>query len=310
MTGSRKMTRPNIFLLASLESIQKIFPEDSTAILVGLFLLLTLIALGIFLPETTPYLSLVRIPLALVYVLFIPGYLIQVLFFPYRGDLDGFERFGLSLGLSLSVVSILALFIDRALRRFDISAITCGQLGVILVLSVLVIFRRLYIPGNLAYVPGLSQAICSLVSRLRKADRRRLAILLCASLVIGTLLSLNLIAAASTRLMTEFYILGADGLAEDYPREVEVGEPVRLTAGIHNLEEDSATYSIAIRTRDQQVSKHETLTLQAGEMWQGELVFKLQQSGEHQPVDILLDRANYPAPYRALRIWLNVCEQK
>jgi len=308
MTGFRKITRINIFVLLPMESIQKIFPEDSTAILVGLFLLLFFIALGIFLPETTPYLSLIRIPLTVVYVLFIPGYLIQALFFPYRKDLDGVERFGLSLGLSLSVVSVLALFLDRALRRFDVSAITCGQLGVILILSVLVIFRRFFIPNNLAYDPSLSQAIHSLISRMRKVDRRRISIVLCGILIIGSLLGLNFIEAANSRFMTEFYILGADGLAEDYPREVNVGELVRLAAGINNLEKDSASYSITIRTRDQQYSNDETLTLQAGEKWQGELVFNMQQSGEDQPVDILLDRANYPSPYRALRIWLNVNE--
>jgi len=308
MTGFRKIARKNIFVLLPMESIQKIFPEDSTAILAGYFLLLFLIALGIFLPETTPYLSPIRIPLTVVYVLFIPGYLVQALFFPYRRGLDGFERFGLSLGLSLSVVSILALFLDRALRRFDVSAITCGHLGVILILSVLVIFRRFFIPNNLAYAPSLSQAICSLISHMRKADRRRITVILCGTLIIGFLLGLNFLGAANSRFMTEFYILGAHGLAEDYPREVEVGEPVHLAAGINNLEKDSASYSITIRTKDQQYSNDETLTLQAGENWRGELVFMLQQPGEDQPVDIILNRVNYPSPYRALRIWLNVSE--
>ena len=106
--------------------------------------------------------------------------------------------------------------------------------------------------------------------------------------------------------MTEFSILGAEGLAEDYPRKVNVGETISLIAGINNLEGESATYTIMLKYNDQQLVSYDNLTLQKDSKWQGEIVFAMPQTGEDQPVDILLARENYPFPYRALRIWLNV----
>lgn len=106
--------------------------------------------------------------------------------------------------------------------------------------------------------------------------------------------------------MTEFYILGAEGLAEDYPRDVNVDDTINLIVGINNLENESATYTIMLKFNDQQLVSYDTLILQKDSKWQGEIMFAMPQPGEDQPVDILLTRENYPIPYRALRIWLNV----
>ena len=49
----------------------------------------------------------VRVVLGLFMVLFIPGYTLIAALFPAKDDLDGIERFALSVGLSIAVVPLM-----------------------------------------------------------------------------------------------------------------------------------------------------------------------------------------------------------
>jgi uncharacterized membrane protein len=306
MAWSRENFNLNISALFQLERTHKAILKDTFFIFLGSMVLISLVVLGRFVPELSPYFFPLQIPLSLIFVLFIPGYLLQAILFPYRGDLDGMERVGLSLGLSVAVNAILALIIDRSPWEIGILSITFGQFWVISFLSALVLIRRIFTSKNLPYCPTLVSDLRSWWLFMRMVDWRKIAISILGILFIGLIVGLNLFQTSSSRFMTEFYILGAEGLAENYPRDVEVGEPVTLTAGINNLERDPATYSITIRANNNLLAKSEPVILQAGDEWQDQLVFVMPYLGENQPVEILLNRANYPAPYRALRIWLNV----
>ncbi len=306
MARSRENVKLNINGIFQLERTRKEILKDTVLILLGSMVLISLIVLGEFVPGFSPYISLIQIPLSLVFILFIPGYLLQAFLFPYRGDLDGMERVGLSLGISVSVNSILALIIDRSPWEIGIISITFGQFWVISFFSSLALIRRVFASENLAYASTLVSDLRSLWSFMRMLDRRRIVIPIFGLLIIVSLVGLNFLETSSSRFMTEFYILGAEGLAEDYPWDVEVGEPVTLTAGINNLERDPATYAITIRANNNLLAKSEPVILEVGDSWQGKIVFTMPYPGEDQPVEILLNRAKYPTPYRALRIWLNV----
>ena len=142
MARSRENVKLNINGLFQLERTQKEILKDILLILLGSMVLISLIVLGEFEPGFSPYISLIQIPLSLVFILFIPGYLLQAFLFPYRGDLDGMERVGLSLGISVAVNSILALIIDRSPWEIGILSITFGQFWVISFFSSLVLIIR------------------------------------------------------------------------------------------------------------------------------------------------------------------------
>lgn len=289
-----------------LVRIQRLFPEDIASILVGCLVLIFLIVLDLSAPAVAPYTAVLRIPLSLLVVFFIPGYLLQVLIFPLRNPLDGPERLGLSLGLSLALISILALLIDRAPWRIDMLTVTVGQVGVILLLVGCVGIRRNFIPGNLAYMPNITPHLSTAWSYLRDFSHRKMGILFIGLFFTGILLSLAFVQSARKEVMTEFYVLGPGGLAEDYPRDIRVGEPLYLTVGINNLEGELSTYSITFIAGQQVVAVYGPLAIRAGQHWQGQLSFEMLQPGQDQPVEILLNREDYPAPYRALRLWLNI----
>jgi uncharacterized membrane protein len=108
---------------------------------------------------------------------------------------------------------------------------------------------------------------------------------------------------------TEFYMLGPEGLAENYPREVVAGQLVSLTVGVTNNEGELARYTVVAKLGEQQISSLPPFDLREGETWEGEMVFVLPTSGDDQQVDILLDREGAESPYRSLRLWMNVLEQ-
>lgn len=279
--------------------------KDIFAILLGDLLLVSIILLSRMFPAISPYLSPLRIPLSMFYIFFVPGFLLQALIFPRRADLDNLERVGISLGLSLAVVSMLAFVIDRSPWAIGIVSISVGQVGLILFLSAMVMIRKLSISKNmengLTLVPSISSTW--IASRFKL---RWIGFLIAGLLVSAVMIGANFLEYSNSTHMTEFYILGSDGLAENYPGNVEVGEKLYFTVGINNLENDPAAYSIVIKSKDQQLANYEHLSLLEGETWQGRLEFEMPQPGDDQPVDILLARENYPFPYRALRIWLNV----
>ncbi len=68
------------------------------------------LALAVLLFTLTPLSGLfLRIPIGLLMVLFVPGYVLIAALFPRKGDLDGIERIALSFGLSIAVVPLIGL---------------------------------------------------------------------------------------------------------------------------------------------------------------------------------------------------------
>src|SRR6266540_5921580 len=83
---------------------------------------------GLALAESPWFLGPARLGLGLVYVLFVPGYCLSVAVWPAEAELDPLERVGLSLGLSIAMIPILALGLDRlgwGLRLWPIALAEC-----------------------------------------------------------------------------------------------------------------------------------------------------------------------------------------
>jgi uncharacterized membrane protein len=74
-------------------------------------------------------LQIVRLPLGLVYILYVPGYCLTAALFPAQEDLDGIERVGLSLGLSVAWVPVLALILDWLPWGLRLWPILLGRTG-------------------------------------------------------------------------------------------------------------------------------------------------------------------------------------
>ena len=277
--------------------------EFTLIAVLGLVLLL-LIALGVEgLPAPLP---LLRLLLGLPFVLFIPGYALQAALFPRADDLDGPERLALSFGLSVAVVPPIALLLDWLPWGIRLWPIVVSESLVILTFSAVALLRRHRLPPADQFRVRVQIDLRGWWAEQDRTGRILYGVLTFAFLLAaGSAIAIIVLPNPGER-FTEFYILGAEGLAESYPREVVAGETIAVTAGITNREGVPATYRIEVRAADQQIGDAGPVTLSDGETWEGPVQFALPQPGDDQQIHFYLYRDAATQPYRSLHLWLNV----
>ncbi len=108
---------------------------------------------------------------------------------------------------------------------------------------------------------------------------------------------------------TEFYLLGVDGKAEAYPRELVVGEEGKVIVGIVNHEYQETDYRVVVRSDGMENEVIESVVLEQGEQWEQEVSFIPEKAGEKQKVEFLLFKAGDTEPYDSLLLLINVREK-
>lgn len=301
MRGEPTLTRPRAIAWSQVAW------GDLRLVIIGAAGLAALTLLG----EHAPFLAPLRLILGVIYVLFAPGYCLTAALFPRAGDLDGIERVGISLGLSVAQVSLLAPLLDRLPWGLRPIPIMVAELHLIAVASIIALLRRAALGPGEAFTPAPSIRWRSL-----PAHERRIYALAAGVLAITVAaVAWTLLAPASDSFMTEFYVLGEQGRAEGFPRQAAVGEELAIVSGIVNRERTVRSYRIELWANDpwqpgrrQQVGAVGPLSLQPGEAWRGPMRWVMPWAGRDQQVEILLYVDQEPMPYRRLLLWLDVTE--
>jgi len=271
-------------------------------------ILLALIAAGVEgLPAPLPML---RLLLGLAFVLLIPGYALQAALFPRADDLDGPERLALSFGLSVAVIPPIALLLDALPWGIRLWPIVVSEALFILACSAVALYRRRRLAEGER--PAL---VMEFDPAGWWAAQDRTSRILCGMLALALLMA----AVAATAIvvtpkpgeyLTEFYILGPEGLAEDYPREAVVGQPVTVTMGIANRERVPAEYRVEVHNRTSLIGRAGPVYLEAGETDQRAVSFVPTEVGDDVKVEFLLYRNGGAQPYRSLWLWIKVKEEE
>jgi len=94
-------------------------------------------------PDLFP-LNSVRWILGSIFVLYLPGYTLIQLLFPRGSELDGLERFALSIGLSLAVVPLIGLLLNYSPWGIRLAPIT-ASLGAFTIILAIAAGTREYI---------------------------------------------------------------------------------------------------------------------------------------------------------------------
>jgi uncharacterized membrane protein len=107
---------------------------------------------------------------------------------------------------------------------------------------------------------------------------------------------------------TEFYILSTEGKAQDYPKQVILGQPVNILIGVVNHEYQPSSYKAKIKIGDAEISEVNIGTLANGEKWEREISFTPQFAGERQRIDFYLYKNGEDEPYlkESLRLYIDV----
>ena len=202
-------------------------------------LALTLIALILFVPD-----SLGRQILGLVFVLFLPGYAATAALFPENEQIDAIERVALSFGLSIAIVPLIGLGLNFTPWGIRLEPIMASVSAFIVAASVVGWYRRMRLPEDERFAIVIDVKIdwhaMPVVDRLLTIG---IIVMLVASVVV---LAWAVTTPRVGERFTQLAILGPDGMATDYPRNLTVGEDARVLLSVRSYEHDVVNYTIVL----------------------------------------------------------------
>jgi len=111
---------------------------------------------------------------------------------------------------------------------------------------------------------------------------------------------------------TEFYVLGPDGKAGNYPVKLYYGGSASVIAGVVNHEHRDMAYGLVIMLNDSVNSTRlyqENVSVAAGLTWEKKIDLKPDLTGTGLKIELLLYAdGNYTTPYRDLRLFADVAQ--
>ncbi len=188
--------------------------------------------------------------IAILLVLFVPGYVLVAALFPgatveRKPEIDWIERVALAFGLSIAVVPLLGLllnFTPWGIRFVPIVVtIALFTVGV----GYAAYWRRMRLPPErrLSLTVDLGVPDWKDYSALDKG----ITVALAASIVVaGGTLAYVVLTPRPGETFTEFYILGPGGNASGYPTNLTVNETGNVIVGVNNHEGASVNYTLRI----------------------------------------------------------------
>ena len=212
------------------------------------------LALAVLLFTLTPLSGLfLRIPIGLLMVLFVPGYVLIAALFPRKGDLDGIERIALSFGLSIAVVPLIGLGLNYTPWGIRLIPVVISIVAFTLLMAAVAYWRRISLSQEERFSLHLRQWIDSLKDEIRAEGERgwvdkALTIILILSIIASIVALVYVVVTPKEgEKFTEFYILGPGGKAYDYPTEVRAGNNSTVIVGVVNHEYRLTNYTMEIQ---------------------------------------------------------------
>ena len=110
---------------------------------------------------------------------------------------------------------------------------------------------------------------------------------------------------------TEFYILGSESKASDYPKEIVLGESGEIFVGIINHEGKPISYRVTLTINDDLDQEMLVGTLSDDVKWEQKVSFTPKKAGKQQKVELNLYLSSSDQLYHkeSLRLYIDVIPQ-
>lgn len=287
----------------------KKIPSDLLTV-IGLVLITDLFVLMPGLSETV-FRNILGLPL----VLFLPGYALIAALFPAKDDLDGIERTALSFGLSIAVVPLIGLGLNYTPWGIRLLPILISLSVFTFAMCGLAYLRRAGLPAGDAFEVPFMEMTRGLKAEILEKPEPGLDRVLTVVLVLSILLSVTTLAYVviipkEGEHFTEFYILGPEGMADNYPTNYTQGESGTVIVGVVNHEYRPVNYTMDVRLENTSLPLPEDMqqvTLAHNETWEEYLTITPPTEGKSMKLEFLLfNDTDKVVPYRDLHLWINV----
>ena len=143
-----------------------------------------------------------------------------------------------------------------------------------------------------------------------KTDDSKIDKILTVVLIISIILAISMVVYVIVtpkegEKFTEFYILGQNGKASDYPTNLKVGEEGKVIIGVVNHEYTNSSYQLEVRLNGEVIDE-KSINLMHNETWKSPFTFRAMKKGEDQKLEFLLYKERIKEPYRSLHLWVDV----
>jgi len=268
-------------------------------------ILLNLLAIALILAILFSLSNILHLILGLPFVLFFPGYTLVAVLFPKREGIGGIGRIALSFGMSIIVTALIGIILNYTPWGITPESVLYSLASFIFIISIIAWVRRRGLGEGERF--GIEFPL-----RLPGWDgntwNKTLSVVL-VIIILGTLGMLGYVLAMPKvgEKFTEFYILGQERQAAEYPRELKVGDKQRVVVGIINREQKTVSYWVEVRIDGVMNNKVKPIVLEQDERWEGEISFVPEMAGKNQKVEFLLYKEGESEPcFEPLYFWLDV----
>ena len=249
-----------------------------------------------------------RIIFSLLLILFVPGYSLIAALFPKKDDLEGIERVVLSFGLSIAAAPLIGLLLNYTPFGIRLEPIIVSLSVFMIFMSTIAYIRRLKLHEDERFGIDLDYYLKIVNSFKRESGTDKILSIV---LVIFIILAVSATAYAIVipkegEKFTEFYILGSNGTASDYPTNLTSGETGNVTVGIVNHEYSTINYKLITKLNNQVIDE-KNITLSSNQAYKEPFTFVPYSYGQNHELELLL----YKLPdennvYRSIHLWINV----
>ena len=262
--------------------------------------------------------SFVRIGLGLPMVLFLPGYALIAALFPAKTDLEGIERTALSFGLSIAIVPLIGLGLNYTPWGIRLIPILMSLSGFTLAMCGAAYYRRKQIPDNERFEVHFKTFALALKAEILEKPETKIDKILTVILIFSILASVGtlvyvIMTPKEGEHFTEFYILGPEGMADNYPTLYAPGENGTVIVGIANHEYRTVNYSMEMWLENTSLDLPENLrhiSLGHNATWEEPVIITPPFEGKDMKLEFLLfNETEKIVPYRDLHLWINVTEE-
>lgn len=308
----------------------KEIPKD--LIIIGIWLILAIATIYI------PYINetFVRVIFTVPVILFIPGYVLIAALFPKKKSIDGIERFALSVGLSIAVVPLIGLMLNYTPFGIRLNPIVICLTIFTVAMMVITLIRRARLPKEEQFAVPFEKVKPTIKEELFPKNQKKfdkiLSVILIIAILVAVVTTVYVIAFPKEgEKFTEFYILGAEKMADNYPENFNAGSEQFVWIGIKNHEYRDMTYTVDVlllnanwdnEAESSVINAYETLDrftvpiVQDGEYLEM-YNFKIDSTQYNRLEFLLYDDKTVPsvdasaqekmdAAYRDLHLWINV----
>ncbi|NYB52797.1 MAG: DUF1616 domain-containing protein [Methanobacteriaceae archaeon] len=252
--------------------------------------------------------TFIRTILGILLVLFIPGYALIAALFPKRDDLDGIERAALSFGLSIAVTPLIGLALNYTPWGIRLDPILISLTIFTLSMCLVAFLRRKKLTDEERFSVPFSEFMKGMKESFQGESKieRILSIILIISIILAIATTVYIIVKPKEgEKFTEFYILGPNGTASNYPTNLTTGQNGTVIIGVVNHEYATTDYKLVVKVNNSTL-KQENLTLSNGEKVEIPYTFTAGTSGQKKMEFLLYKLPDNETVYRSLHLWLNV----